>query len=241
MTVTPFTVTADLADGFAAGAPWGISLDGLLAAEIWARHKEHERGAGRVTEPLCVDVPAPDLDLPLERCDLDPVRWHWAATFAWPGSGLPEPQVHHWTSRVDDRHLHQVATHVPSAVDPSKGRYRNRYMPLIRTVTTRLTWRGVGDVDLIRDLLAPVVSIGKKRRSGQGHVVRWRVEPDAELDPWAASHLHPDHTLGRTAPAACLAAHDVDDGGTGTAGLRPPYFHPQRQYTLHLPTNLDDQ
>lgn len=236
---TPLRVTADLADGFAIGTPWGVSLDGLLASELRARHKADVRAAGQITEPFSYDTPVEDIELPLQRCTLDS-RWHWAATFAWPGSDLPEPQVHRWTSRVDERHLHQVATSVPTAVHPNKGRYRNRFMPIIRTVTTRLAWSAVGDPDHIRDLLRPVVSIGKKRNSGQGHVLMWHVAPDPGLDPWAAGHLHPDGTLGRTTPAGCLNGHATpESGGSGTAGLRPPYFHPGQQHYLHLPATLD--
>ena len=56
-------------------------------------------------------------------------------------------------------------------------------------------------------------------------------------DPWEFSHEHADGTLGRTTPAACVAAsRDMPvTSGFGLAGVRPPYMHPARMRELHLP------
>ncbi|SCC49340.1 MULTISPECIES: hypothetical protein [unclassified Gordonia (in: high G+C Gram-positive bacteria)] len=37
--MVPLRVTAELPDGVCFGAPWGISLDGLLASVLWHRRK----------------------------------------------------------------------------------------------------------------------------------------------------------------------------------------------------------
>ena len=252
------TVTATLATGIAQAAPWGIALDGLLAAELHARIKANRRAAGHF-DPPALDVADPvDLDLPLTRCDAGDGLWHWAATCAHPTrptqpydrphdqphttaieEDLP-PDVHYWTGRTDPRHLEQLTTAMPTVVSNRKGRYRARRMPLLVTVCTTVTWRAVGDPDAVRDLLTDVTAIGKKRSQGEGQVLRWDITADPTLDPWDAAHLYPDGRLGRPTPTSCLVDHpEVTGGGYGTAGLRPPYMHPARQHLVQLPALLD--
>ena len=112
-------------------------------------------------------------------------------------------------------------------------------MPLFVTPCTTVVFSAIGDPTAIAELLHPVTVIGKKRSHGEGHVLRWEIAPLPDQDPWAAAHLHPDGTLGRTTPDACLHHHPAPiTGGYGTAGLRPPYMHPARQHTLYLPAPL---
>ena len=117
-----------------------------------------------------------------------------------------------------------------------QGSYRSRVMPLPLTVCRHLVWRSVGNTAAVADLLAPFVSIGKKRGAGNGHILSWAITEHPAADPWEFAHLHPDGSLGRTAPAACL--HDygaVQNGGEGQMGLRPPYMHPARRHRVLLP------
>ncbi len=234
--LVPLLVRAHLAAGVAHAGPWGIALDGLLAAELWDRHKaacrDHSRDYVRARD---VAEPA-DLDLPLARCEVDADSWHWAATCAWPEHRI-EPVVHTWTGRVDPRALEQVSLGLPKTVSERQGRYRARRMPLLVDPAPTVTWHGVGDVDEIRALLGGVDSIGKKRSSGEGHVLRWDVAPAPQLDPFTAGHLHPDASVGRTCPAACRGQIPPEslDGGWSLAGIRPPYMHPGRQRQLVVP------
>lgn len=242
----PLLVRAHLAAGIAQAAPWGIALDSLLAAQLWQHEKNRLRTAGQVTSSLH-DTPEPvDLPLPLDRCTPTDSQnahlWHWAATTAWPEgrpANLP-PDVHTWTGRLDHRAAEQMTPGLPTVVSDRQGRYRARRMPLLVTICRAVTWTAVGDLDAITDLLSPIKAIGKKRTSGEGHVLAWEVTPLPDHDPWAASHQHPDGTLGRPTPAGCLPpGSTVTDGGFGTAGLRPPYMHRHRQHQLHLPASLD--
>lgn len=237
--LVPLRVRAQLATGIAQAAPWGIALDGLLAAEVWADHKAAARAAGgEHVRAMDVEEP-PDLDLPLARCAPVGDPWHWAATCAQPDDVAARVDVHTWTGRVDARALEQVATALPKTVSARQGRYRARRMPLLVTACRSITWHAVGDVDAVRELVEQITSIGKKRSSGEGHVLGWEVAAAPDLDVAAAGHLHPDGTLGRPTPAACLAQlGDVVDGGHGRAGIRPPYMHPGRQHDLHLPALL---
>lgn len=235
--MVPLIVRARLAAGIAHAAPWGVALDGLLAAELWAELKAGWRASG-VSWDRARDVGCPpDLELPLARCELAGAEgWHWAATCAWPEDGNGRVDVHSWTGRVDHRQLEQLTAGLPRVVSGRQGRYRDRRMPLLVTPCSAVTWRAVGDPGRILELLEPVASIGKKRTSGEGHVLGWEVEETNGLDLAAAGHLHPDGTLGRPTPAGCVAhLGNVVDGGIGRAGLRPPYMHPGRQQDLHLP------
>ena len=237
---TPLTVRARLASGIAQGAPWGIALDGLLASEIWASRKTARRDAGQFT-PGLLDIDEPDdLPLPLARCTTADGLWHWAATCAHP-DGRPDipPDVRYWTGRVDHRTVEQLTPTLPAVLSERQGRYRARHMPLLVTPCLTVTWRAIGDPSAVWDLLHGIAAIGKKRSHGEGHVLAWDVTAEPGLDPWAAAHLHPDGTLGRPTPDGCLTGQTIIDGGRGTAGLRPPYMHPARQHTLHLPALLD--
>lgn len=237
----PFQATARLAGGIAHTGPWGIALDGLLAAEMWARQKASWRGQGRSWDRARdTDVP-PDLDLPLARCHLDPdpELWHWAATCGWPGrDSLVE--VRTWTGGVDHRDLEQTSSHLPRVISARQGRYRRRRMPLLVTLTDQVIWQGVGEIDQIAELLEPIRVIGKKRTHGEGEVLAWQIRP-VDVDDYRAGHLHPDGSLGRTCTDRCLrpAAEPVVTGGRGMAGIRPPYMHPARQHDLVLPARDD--
>jgi hypothetical protein len=240
--MTPLHVRARLAAGIAQAAPWGIALDGLLAAELWAQTKATRRDAGHPPPGLLDTEDPEDLHLPLARCTTGDGLWHWAATCAYPENrppGLP-PEVRHWTGRLDHRTAEQLTPRLPATVSDRQGRYRARRMPLLVTTCTAVTWTAVGDRDRVADLLAGITAIGKKRSHGEGHVLAWEVTEATDLDPWTAGHLHPDGTLGRPTPTSCLGGRTgVVDGGRGTAGLRPPYMHPARQHTLRLPALLE--
>lgn len=239
MTFEPVRVRAHLAGGIAHAAPWGIALDGLLASELWARTKAAARDAGTTYQRALEQDDPPDLPLPLARCDRGRT-WHWAATCARPDDLPSRVDVRSWIGRVDQRALDQASVGLPKTVSDRQGRYRARRMPLLVTPCRSVTWHAIGDAAAITELLEGLDSIGKKRSSGEGHVLRWEITPAPDLDPYAAAHLHPDGTLGRPTPAGCLQDHTgILDGGLGRAGIRPPYMHPARQQHLHLPAPVN--
>lgn len=233
--MVPLQVRAHLAGGVAQAAPWGIALDGLLASELWADQKARMRAAGRDYARAMEIASPPDLDLPLARCVPDNGPWHWAATCARPDQNPDRIDVHTWTGRVDHRSLEQTADRLPKIISARQGRYRSRRMPLLVTPCASVTWYAIGYVAKIEDLLAQVLSIGKKRATGEGHVLRWEITARPDLDPIAAAHLHDDGTLGRTMPDSCRSTvaritRRPAEGG-GRAGIRPPYMHPSRNTT----------
>lgn len=225
----PVKITAHLAHGVASSHPWGIALDGLLAAQLWHDHTT-ATPPDEVAWPSETGSP-PDLDLPLAKCRLDPGLWHWAATCHQP-DGQYQTEVHWRTRQTDHRHLEDLTPELPANVSARQGRYRGRRMPLIVTVCPSVSWSAVGDPDQIQALLSPIAAIGKKRSHGEGTITRWEVRP-VEREHWAAAHLHFDDTLGRPAPTACLP--DDLRLPEARAGIRPPYMHRSRQAVLHLP------
>lgn len=235
--MVPLLVRARLASGVAHATPWGMSLDGLIASEIRENAKATARAADTDYTPYNIDEEPEDLDLPFARCqNAGADHWHWAATFAWPEDELPGPHVQYWTARPDQRALAQAAAALPAHVSERQGRYRSWVMPLPLTIARCLTWRAVGDPAAIAHLLAGITTIGKKRGTGNGHVLEWSVDADPNGDEWEHAHLHPDGSLGRTTPPACLDHRpDIATAGIGLMGLRPPYMHPARRADVLLP------
>lgn len=237
----PVVVRARLASGIAQAAPWGIALDGLLAAGAWAGRKQELGLAGTPPLPLPDTSDPEDLDLPLARCARGGTGlWHWAATCAYPeGRATELPDVRYWTGRIDERAAGQAARNLPAVLSARQGRYRARRMPLLVTVCAAVSWQAVGDPDAIAEAVGCLAAIGKKRAAGEGQVLQWQVSPSGRGE-WEAGHLHPDGTLGRPCPPACAAGHPAADRPQATAGLRPPYMHPGRQHLLLLPALLDE-
>ncbi|WP_256718325.1 hypothetical protein [Rhodococcus sp. D-1] len=160
--------------------------------------------------------------------------WHWTATFAYPENEVPGPHVQYYSARPDQQALDHLAVDLPALVSERQGRYRSRVVPL--TVCWHLAWRAVGDPAAVAELLEPIMSIGKKRSAGHGHVLSWEIPEHMDADQWKFAHLHPDDSLGRTATPACM--HDVGDvrtGGEGQMGLRPQYMHPVRRRAVVFP------
>lgn len=260
----PLRVTAHLQAGIVHSHAWGVALDGLLASQLHAQATAEELDAGAVPVPVMELDDVEDLELPLARCQAfgQGDDWHWAATCAWPepaGADQQDPndaaevaealdvggfEVRTWYSFPDHEILERLTPALPLHVDDDRGRWRRYAMPQLVTMTPALTWRAVGDVDAVRALLEPVRAIGKSRARGEGTVLRWEVTPQPSWDPWEAGHLHPDGSLGRPTPAACLTDRTaIRDGGLSWTGLRPPYRHPSRRRQLHrpLPWHLEQE
>lgn len=234
-------ITATTPHGIVLSRPWGIALDGLLASVLWHRAKWSARTAGQHLTYQHTDLPE-TLDLPLARCG-DPVHdtdWHWMATFAdlHPHhQAAAEPDIRWRTSRTDRHRLQHLTPVIGSqAVSDSTGRYQHRVIPVMAHPATSLTWRAVGDPDLIRELLTDLPSIGKHRGVGEGLVARWDVTETPDVPDWVAGHEHEPGVLGRAVPVRCLDdTPGIEAGPLGAATIRPPYLHPSNRTTAYQP------
>lgn len=228
--MNPLTITAELISGIAHASPWTISLDGLLASQLWADRK---RATG--TQHALSETNPPDLELPLAKCHANPQWWHWAATCGWPNNPTGTPEIRYWETHLDHRHCELAAAELPQHLHDSSGRWKAFWMPLPVTVAESLTWRAVGDPEAIWALLEPIQSIGKKRSQGEGRVKRWLITVDDTLDHFSAGHLSPTGALARPCPPECLTSHAAAHGGEGYAAIRPPHMHPSRKTDVLLP------
>lgn len=216
----PFKVTATLLRGVST-EPYGLDLAGILASRVWR---------GRTTRPevdSMVDNPR-DLDIPLDICDESSEDWHWMGTCALvevDDKRPIEPRTFYrvvndsWASRAADRPLPYY--------QPRSGPWRDVMMPAPVTLTPRLTWYGVGEVDQVRDLLTPIRSLGKRRAKGEGNVLSWDVH-EVDGDPWALAHTgEQGDCLLRPMPVECATR-------TGLPfrlewhSIRPPSWNPNR-------------
>lgn len=232
-------ITATTPHGVVLSRPWGVALDGLLASVMWHRRKWAARAAGQHLTYQHDDTPEP-LELPLARCG-DPTHdsdWHWMATFADLHSHPHDasPDIRWRTSRSDRQRLQHLTPVIGSqAVSDSTGRYQRRVIPVMAHTATTLTWRAVGDSDLIRDLLTDLPSIGKHRGVGEGLVTHWEVDKTPDIPEWVAGHEHEPGILGRTVPLRCIDAEASNTGPLGAATIRPPYLHPASRTTSYSP------
>lgn len=233
-------ITATTPHGIVLSRPWGVAFDGLLASVLWHRRKWAARAAGHhlTYHP---DEPPEVLHLPLARCG-DPecnTDWHWMATFAdlHPHSqAVTEPDVRWRTSRTDHHRLQQLTPVISKAVSDNTARYQNRIVPVMAHPATHLTWRAVGDPELIRDLLTDLPAIGKHTGVGEGIVTRWEVTETPAVSDWSAGHEHDPGVLGRSTPPRCLDPNaPTYTGPLGTGSLRPPYLHPASRSTAFQP------
>lgn len=236
----PLAITATTPHGVVLTRPWGIALDGLLASVLWHRHKWAARTAGTWITYNPDQRPQP-MDLPLARCgDADHHDWHWMATFAdlHPRrTRTDQPDVRWRTSRTDRQRLQHLAPVISSrAVSNYSGRYQHRTIPVTAHPATSVTWRAVGDADLIGDLLSDLASIGKHRGTGEGLVTQWDIVPIPDATAWEAGHTHEPGVLGRTSPTRCLAQHStVATGPPAIASIRPPYLHTESHTAAYHP------
>lgn len=232
-------ITATTPHGVVLSRPWGIALDGLLSSVLWHRQKWAARAAG--TNLTYHPDRTSTLELPLARCG-DPHQdddWHWMATFAdlHPRAHTTaQPDIRWRTCRTDRTRLQHLSPDISKAVSESTGRYQRRIVPVIAHPATTLSWRAVGDPELINDLLTDLPSIGKHRHVGEGLVSRWEITATPDIPHWVAGHEHEPGILGRTTPPRCLLQnHTTGATPLATASVRPPYLNPRNHVPAHQP------
>lgn len=254
-----FVITAYLQHGITLSR--SLTLDGLLAAVLRQTIGQGEPGSlvdGGLDQPNPVDW-----SLPLTVCEPEPGSqlWHWAASNVqlhdhdgpltdrvltdWT-DGIPD--VHRLSTRLDETRAVHTAVRIPVDAGGNRGRFRKRITPVLTIPAVRAVWTGIApDPSVVFDLLVSVPAIGARRSRGEGTVTGWVLTtfPDVTdpVDQHVWAHTDPvHHALTRPVPMSCVETLPVGVGGPwtpGSAGVRPPLFHPARQTLLAIPTTPD--
>lgn len=222
-TAVPVRVEARLQQGIVADSMWPQLLDGLLAG-IWTRTSpafQSWRRGGALYNPR----------LPL-RTRKTGHRWVWRASCCRP-VGASVEDLHWWHKRGPDRGAASAVTDGRQARNVgSVGPMRAYRAPLPVTAAAAVEWHAWADPDLLRPMLDDVWSIGRKRSQGEGAVLAWTVDTATPDDPELWGLWWPDTA---TAARPMFAPQSAPDGLCTVAGVRPPYWHPDRQHRVWAP------
>ena len=225
MALTPLKVTAHLLRG-ASLDPLTLDLAGILASQLWV-----EAPKGRESSEPNPD----DLDLPLDICEGGEAGWHWLASCAVTNPLEETPQEPRTYYRVvDDSAASRLGDRPIPYWSPRSSAYRDMMMPAHITLTPTLTWWAVGDEQRIKELLAPIRSLGKRRNKGEGRVLRWEVKKVQSDKPWELAHMGESEEIIRPCPTECAEKLGVPYS-QGWHALRPPSWNPDRLKLLAIP------
>lgn len=217
--MSPIRVTAALVGGVSMpGGP--LALDALLMSVIARRQQLPPPGI----------APLVEIDIPIAKESLG--RFH-LASFAL----FPRPEMHErrYVQRRFPAAEAQVLA-VPSfrRIDISAGAQKSYRIPgeITHPSEEQLEWYAIGDEHAVRDLLADVTHLGKRRAVGRGKVARWTVEPCAS---WGEGFpVSRDGVALRTLPADWP---DLVNPVLGWRVLSPPYWEHAREERCALAEN----
>lgn len=234
----PLCITAYVAGSIALARPEDLSLDGLLAYQVLRKHfgdefytlpdpKEELRFARLPLEmrgkPSKKIEAMQTGDIWQSRTVQDDSCWYHACSSAQ--IAVKGRDTQYWNKRFDTQA--ELSKHLDFGGRVEKilieqGRYKAYHMPLPTMVTDKVVWYAVGDSEQIADFLCPIMAMGKKRVQGNGHVLRWTIEPMAEdYSEWR------DGVLMRPIPGPL--AHSMTPLDMQHIAYRAPQWHPMNQ------------
>ena len=216
--MTPLAITARL------GGPASLSngppaIDAILMAAVAMRDN---------LPPLSVvgAANATQLDIPIARSACGRV---WLASFA---NYAVEESEGRWVNRkfpIAEAQL--LGEPKLRRINISAGAQKSYRLPLetVHLVDDTMRWWCLGDDAAIRELLALVSYVGKKRSTGLGKVREWTVEP---CEPWPGFPVLRDGVPMRTLPRDWegLAEYDL-----AFRVLDPPYWDHAREEECAVP------
>lgn len=238
----PLHITAHLAGSISLARPSDLSLDGILAAQVLRRHYGND----------FYNLPDPSEHLAFARLPLalrgqpsdtvaqaetgyvlwdratrmkDESLWYWACSTAQ--IEIAGRDTQYWNKRFDAQP--GLSDHIDfggrvEKIIIEQGRYKAYHMPLPTLVTDKIVWYAYGDAEEIDRLLSDVTGIGKKRVQGNGHVLRWHIEPSADdWSEWRAGQLLRP-IPGPLFDLELATPHDIQH-----CAFRAPQWHPLNQ------------
>jgi CRISPR type IV-associated protein Csf3 len=220
----PARITARLRTGVVCD-PW-LPLDAILDYQV----KRERFGAQQTTRPGGEPAPSkPDPDVPLQAHHAGTENWYYACSWAQPQPWWVAEGTDYWNKRFDAGFADLVDFGGRRGkVIIEQGPYKAYHMPIFYRTACQIEWYAVGDLSRIRELLATVTHIGKKRSQGWGRVTEWIVEPWPE--DWS---VRCDGYLTRGIPVFDASApYDVM-----SYGLHPPYYSKWNQIPIARPNS----
>lgn len=122
-------------------------------------------------------------------------------------------------------------------VSESCGRYKAWQVPQTTRSTATLTWYLRADAERLHALLRGVLSIGRSRQAGLGHVALWRVTPIHEDLSWQDEGGRPSRPLPVTSHSGAVAEFGRH-ARTAVCGFRAPYWHRDVRALCVLPEGV---
>lgn len=210
--MTPFKVTFRFASPVVTDSEYPIHLDGLLA---WCAMDEAEKNGSEVPWD-----DAEDLSMVLEREDAQQSeQWCWRASrlIFTPSSGQHFINMIRKTDPVAYLNAYDAGKftkRVLTRIDSISGQTRAyQLLTTYQWMDKAEAW-GVGDIDVVRELLQRLPGIGKQTRNGFGTIREVTVEiSDEALEYWRK----------RTLPMGVDGTAGVSYA-TVNSTLRPPYW-----------------
>lgn len=214
--MTPLCVTARVA-GALALPNHPLALDALLASQVALREGLPAPRHAADCQPI---------EIPIQR---EPGgRFHLCshAEYEWERHAL-----RHINRRAPVEQYQTIGRDKIRRVQITAGANKSYRIPMQtgHVVNDELRWWCVGDADAIRELLAGVVFLGKKRSVGLGKVAAWSVEA---CPTWAGFPVVRDGKPLRPLPTDWPG---LERPRCGYANLTYPYWAHEREELLAVP------
>lgn len=208
----------------------GIALDSLVASSIRRSQKIADNLSGKELDGGALHVnEVAHVPLPLEKCKLG--EWHWVASTGQLFSKQDElislksiPELHPLLRSSETHRFEKEVQGLPRVLSPKSGRWRAWKIPVPVVPASYVQWTAIGEKEQLRRILTQHESLGHRRQTGEGRVIRWEIESTSQE---SAGHLHLDGSLGRPLLEECLTVYNQDPKThtQGLIGIRPPYWH----------------
>jgi hypothetical protein len=192
-------------------------------------------GSGNFMAPADHSTPPhPPGAIPIPLARRDVAGWP-VALCSSPILPVPSADRHeHMAKRIDVAAAELLSPSARGAINTSATWTKSYRLPQRTRAIGEVRWLAVGDLRRVRELLARVPSLGRRRSQGYGRVIAWDVRPAAADHSWfAPSEGGP--ILMRPMPAGAELPGGLVGWRPDFASVCPPYHHPARYIEAIVP------
>lgn len=212
--MTPLCIVAEL--GGPIVLPRGaLALDSLLMATA---ARAHGLPPPRHADE-CVEI-----EIPIAR---DPIHGVYLCSFS--EQTIDQHELKFINKRAPVQEYAAFGTTKIRRVQIQAGPNKSYRIPMELAHCERMTWWCIGDAERIRELLAHVHYLGKRRSVGHGKVTRWTVE---ECEPWEGFPVVREGKPLRPLPVDWPGLMDPP---LAYAAMSPPYWDIAREQLCAVP------